>query len=139
MINWNTSDKHELMDIIAFHVEFETIHPFQDGNGRVGRMIMFKECLNNDIIPFIVYDEYKQYYYSGINEWIAGNHEQLSETIMQCQDIFEQNVAYFMGKADYLMTPSFARRQFSDDTAPNNENCLIDVEDLTRGMGGHHL
>ena len=56
-------------DILDFHQRFESIHPFQDGNGRVGRLIMFKECLNHDIVPFIITDELKMFYYRGLHEW----------------------------------------------------------------------
>lgn len=56
-------------DILDFHVKFERIHPFQDGNGRVGRIIMFKECLKYNIVPFIIEDNLKMYYYRGLKEW----------------------------------------------------------------------
>lgn len=52
-----------------FHVKFEKIHPFQDGNGRIGRLIMFKECLKNNIVPFIIEDTLKMYYYQGLKQW----------------------------------------------------------------------
>ena len=58
-----------LEDVVAFHAEFEAIHPFQDGNGRVGRLVMFKECLRNDITPFIITDEVKLFYYRGLSQW----------------------------------------------------------------------
>ena len=56
-------------DILDFHYQFESIHPFQDGNGRVGRLIMFKECLRCGIVPFIITEELKMYYYRGLHEW----------------------------------------------------------------------
>ena len=56
-------------DILDFHVKFERIHPFQDGNGRVGRLIMFKECLKYNIVPFIIEDNLKMFYYRGLKEW----------------------------------------------------------------------
>ena len=59
-------------DILDFHVKFERIHPFQDGNGRVGRIIMFKECLKYNIVPFIIEDNLKMYYYRGLKEWDNG-------------------------------------------------------------------
>lgn len=66
---YNTLSCKTLDDILDFHYKFERIHPFQDGNGRVGRLIMFKECLKNDIIPFIIEDSIKLYYYRGLTEW----------------------------------------------------------------------
>lgn len=74
-------------DIIAFHAAFEAIHPFQDGNGRVGRLIMFKECLRHGIVPFIITDELKMFYYRGLHEW---NHERgyLLDTCLTAQDAF---------------------------------------------------
>lgn len=58
-----------MIDILEFHVKFERIHPFQDGNGRVGRLIMFKECLKYNIVPFIIEDNLKLYYYRGLKKW----------------------------------------------------------------------
>lgn len=83
-----------LNDIIDFHVKFERIHPFQDGNGRVGRLIMFKECLANSIVPFIITDEMKRFYYRGLREW---NREPgyLSDTILTAQDRFKAYLDYF--------------------------------------------
>ena len=91
--SYNASAK-SLEDIIDFHVRFEKIHPFQDGNGRVGRLIMLKECLNNDIVPFIIADEYKSFYYRGLQEW---EHERgyLLDTCLIAQDNFKQWLDYF--------------------------------------------
>lgn len=79
---------HTLEDIIDFHHQFECIHPFQDGNGRVGRLIMFKECLRNGIIPFIITEPLKMFYYRGLNEWphITGY---LLDTCLTAQDEFK--------------------------------------------------
>jgi len=82
-------------DIIDFHYRFESIHPFQDGNGRVGRLIMFKECLANDVLPFIVRDEQKQFYYRGLKEY----HREkgyLLDTCRTFQDQYEKLAAYFI-------------------------------------------
>lgn len=75
-------------DIIDFHVRFERIHPLGDGNGRVGRMIMFKECLKHDIMPFIILDQNKNYYIRGLKEY-SSNQNYLVETCLHEQDIYE--------------------------------------------------
>ena len=86
--------RHALEDIIGFHVGFERIHPFQDGNGRVGRLIMFKECLANDVVPFIIADDMKVFYYRGLSEW---DHEKgfLTDTCLAAQDKFKAELDYF--------------------------------------------
>ena len=83
-----------LDDLIDFHVEFETIHPFQDGNGRVGRLILFKECLKNDVLPFIILDEYKLYYYRGLSEY-KKEKGYLRDTCLLAQDQFRDVCDYF--------------------------------------------
>ena len=77
-----------LEDIIAFHVAFERIHPFQDGNGRVGRLIMFSECLKHDIVPFIIDEEHKLFYYRGLKEWDT-ERGYLMDTCLSAQDKFK--------------------------------------------------
>ena len=81
-------------DIVAFHVAFERIHPFQDGNGRVGRLILFKECLKHNIVPFIIEDNLKLFYYRGLKEW---DHEKgfLMDTCLTAQDRFKAHLDYF--------------------------------------------
>lgn len=83
-----------LCDIIDFHCRFERIHPFQDGNGCTGRLIMFKECLRNGIVPFIISDDLKHYYYRGIKEW-TDEQGWLRDTMLTAQDRFKKWLDYF--------------------------------------------
>ena len=83
-----------LEDIIAFHFEFESIHPFQDGNGRVGRLIMLKECLKYGIVPFIIADAKKLFYYRGLQNW-KQERGWLTDTILDAQDQFKAYLDYF--------------------------------------------
>ena len=85
---------HTLDDIIDFHVRFERIHPFQDGNGRVGRLIMFKECLANGIVPFIIGDDMHAFYYRGLAEWDR-ERGYLRDTCLAAQDRFAATLEYF--------------------------------------------
>lgn len=90
LLQWYKSLKNvTLEDIIEFHVRFEVIHPFGDGNGRVGRMIMFKECLKNNIMPFIVLDRDKPYYMRGLKEY-KNDKMFLIDTIKNEQDIYKK-------------------------------------------------
>lgn len=91
---YNAKGKHTLEDILDFHVRFEKIHPFQDGNGRVGRLVMFKECLRSGIVPFIITDELKMFYYRGLREWghIDGY---LADTCLSAQDEYKTALDYF--------------------------------------------
>lgn len=86
--------RHSLEEIIGFHVRFERIHPFQDGNGRVGRLIMFKECLANSVVPFIIADDMKAFYYRGLAEW-GNENGYLSDTCLAAQDRFRAALDYF--------------------------------------------
>lgn len=91
---YNKKQKHTFDEILDFHVKFETIHPFQDGNGRVGRLIAFKECLNNNIVPFIITEDLKYFYYRGLSNW---NIEKgfLHDTCLSGQDIIKKYLDYF--------------------------------------------
>ena len=84
---YNNDKKHSIEDLIEFHVEFERIHPFYDGNGRVGRLLLFKECLKENIVPFIIDDKYKREYYNGLQKWqINKEKNYLLETCLLMQD-----------------------------------------------------
>jgi len=80
-------------EIIDFHYNFEKIHPFQDGNGRVGRLIMFKECLKYNIIPFIIEDTYKIFYYMGLKEY-PDSKSRLIDTCLHSQDVYKDIIKY---------------------------------------------
>ena len=81
-------------DIIEFHYRFECIHPFQDGNGRVGRLIMLKECLKHNIVPILIPDEYKEFYYRGLKEF-KNEPRYLIDTCLYGQDVFKTHLNYF--------------------------------------------
>ena len=100
LLDWyNSIPSISFETIIDFHQRFEKIHPFQDGNGRVGRLIMFKECLKNNIVPTLITDDCKMYYYRGLKEW---NQERgyLIDTCLNGQDIMKKYLDYF--HIDYL-------------------------------------
>ena len=86
--SYNSKKEKSLEDILSFHVAFERIHPFQDGNGRVGRLIMFGECLKHTIVPFIIDEEHKLFYYRGIKEWDT-ERGFLTDTCLSAQDKFK--------------------------------------------------
>lgn len=85
--HYNSLSSLLFKDIVSFHVQFERIHPFGDGNGRVGRMLMFKQCLANDIMPFIVLDRDRDYYMRGLREWDR-DQTYLMETLHMQQDVY---------------------------------------------------
>ena len=80
--------------MLDFHYRFEMIHPFQDGNGRVGRLILFKECLKHNIVPFIITDELKYNYYRGLSKW-KKEKGYLIDTCLTAQDEFKKELDYF--------------------------------------------
>lgn len=94
LADYNAKKVKELADIIDLHQRFELIHPFQDGNGRVGRLIMFKECLANGIVPFIITEDLKLFYYRGLREWghVTGY---LTDTCLTAQDNYKALLKYF--------------------------------------------
>lgn len=91
---YNQNKQKNLQEIIGFHYSFEKIHPFQDGNGRIGRLIMFKECLRNGITPFIIDDTLKEFYYRGLKEWKL-EPGYLIDTCLTAQDRFKKYMDYF--------------------------------------------
>lgn len=94
LADYNAKKSKSLEDIIDLHQKFETIHPFQDGNGRVGRLIMFKECLSNGIVPFIITDDLNLFYYRGLREWGHIN-GYLTDTCLTAQDNYNALLDYF--------------------------------------------
>lgn len=94
LAEYNGKVKVSFEDILDFHVKFERIHPFQDGNGRVGRLIMFKECLKYTIVPFIIEDNLKMFYYRGLKEWDEEN-GYLMDTCLTAQDRYKAYLDYF--------------------------------------------
>ena len=92
--DYNAVPKKTLDDILDFHVRFERIHPFQDGNGRVGRLIMFKECLKYNIVPFIIEENLKLFYYRGLKEWY-NEKGYLTDTCLIAQDKYKAYLDYF--------------------------------------------
>lgn len=94
LVEYNSKEEKTFEDILDFHVKFERIHPFQDGNGRVGRLIMFKECLKYNIVPFIIEDNLKMFYYRGLKEWNDEN-GYLTDTCLTAQDRFKAYLDYF--------------------------------------------
>ena len=94
LAEYNNLTNKTFEDIVAFHVAFERIHPFQDGNGRVGRLILFKECLKYNIVPFIIEDNLKMFYYRGLKEWDIEKGF-LMDTCLSAQDRFKSYLDYF--------------------------------------------
>ena len=92
--DYNAKKLKKLDDLLEFHYQFERIHPFQDGNGRVGRLILFKECLCNNIVPFIIEDSMKLFYYRGLHNW-KDERGYLRDTCLTEQDKFKEYLDYY--------------------------------------------
>lgn len=98
LLEWYESiEKVTINEIIEFHAKFEKIHPFQDGNGRIGRIIAFKECLKNNIVPFIILDKEKLFYYRGLNQYQTNKEKgYLIDTCLNAQDQYINTIKYFL-------------------------------------------
>ena len=94
LAQYNASPK-AFEDVVDFHVKFERIHPFQDGNGRVGRLIMLKECLKHGHVPFVIAENLKRFYYMGLEDWRHGRHDRLLDTCRTGQDVFVLGLRQF--------------------------------------------
>jgi len=93
---YNSLSETTFENIVEYHYHFEKIHPFQDGNGRVGRLIMFRQCLQNNIVPFIIDNDRKMYYYRGLKEF-ENTRGYLIDTCLSAQDTYKEWIRYFYG------------------------------------------
>lgn len=113
---YNQLENVVVEDIIDFHCKFETIHPFQDGNGRVGRIIMFKECLKNNIVPFIILDKDKAFYYRGLQEYRKGIEKgYLIDTCLNAQDQYQSMLDKFISRERPVVENTHDELDICDD------------------------
>jgi Fic family protein len=94
---YNSLPETAFENIVEYHYRFEKIHPFQDGNGRVGRLLMFRECLRNNVVPFIIDNDHKQFYYRGLREFTTVR-GYLMDTCLSAQDTYNEWIKYFYGE-----------------------------------------
>ncbi len=106
--DYNQRNSLDMYDIAQFHAEFEKIHPFYDGNGRIGRLLMLKLCLENNIVPFIITEQAKYFYYMGLKEWqTEGKYTRLIDLFLEAQDDMKSVLDYF--RIDYDHSDTTAR------------------------------
>ena len=131
LTTYHAKKEKTLEDIIDFHYRFESIHPFQDGNGRVGRLIAFKECLKNNIVPFIIDENHKMFYYRGLKEW-ENERGYLRDTCLNAQDNFKKYLDYFqipyeMKYSNNSQAP-YEMKGSNDFQAPYEMKCSNDFQ-----------
>lgn len=127
--NYNNKKNITIDDIVDFHFNFESIHPFSDGNGRVGRLIMFKECLKNNIMPFIIDDEHKAFYYRGLKNYVSQKGF-LVDTCLSCQDDYENTFNDYLNNSNFDLESAYSllEKIMSDFPKTNIENNLARLD-----------